>query len=66
MLLLGIWQHVEFMRGLRRQRAALVRAGLVHDDEPFPYSMTLVLAALLLLVGFVAIVSMLARVQPFH
>ena len=66
MLVLGIWQHVAFMRFLRAERAALASQRLVHGEEPFAYSTTLILAILLLIVGFVAIVSMMARVQPFH
>ena len=39
--------------------------GLIHGQSGFPPSLTLITASLLLLIGVVAIVSMLRRSGPF-
>jgi putative membrane protein len=65
MLVFGIVYHVQFMLGLRAERKAMKAAGLVHAESIFPPSLTLVTAGVLLLVGIVAIVSILFRVGPF-
>jgi putative membrane protein len=65
MLLLGIGYHLAFMKGLRRQRIALAADGLIHAESGFPTSMTLIVALLLLVVGLLAIVSILLRAGPF-
>jgi putative membrane protein len=59
MLVLGIAYHAQFMLALRRTRAELTAQGLIHGQSGFPPSMTLITAILLLLVGVVAIMSML-------
>lgn len=65
MLVVGIVYHVRFMLGLRHEREAMRQAGLVHGESAFPPSMTLVTAVLLLLVGLLAIGSMVFNVGPF-
>jgi len=65
MLVVGIIYHIQFMIGLREERAAMKEAGLIHGESGFPPSMTLIIAALLLLVGIVAIISMTLQVGPF-
>ena len=65
MLVIGIIYHVRFMRELRRQRADMTGEGYVHSQSRFPYSFTLLIAVLLLLVGLAAIVSLTFRVGPF-
>lgn len=65
MLILGIIYHINFMLGLREEREAMRVAGLIHGESHFPTSMTLIIAALLLLVGVVAIISMTFQVGPF-
>jgi putative membrane protein len=65
MLVLGIIYHVRFMLGLRREREALVAAGLVHGQSDFPPSLTLMTATLLLLIGIAAIASMVFNIGPF-
>ena len=65
MLLVGIGYHVSFMVGLRRERAAMKADGLVHAESHFPVSLTLMVALLLLAIGFLAIVSMVFHVGPF-
>jgi putative membrane protein len=57
MLVLGIAFHLAFMRGLRRERSAMKRAGLVHGESRFPVSLTLIVAILLLLLGIFALAS---------
>ena len=65
MLLVGIGYHVSFMIELRRERAAMKADGLVHAESQFPVSLTLLVALLLLAIGFLAIVSMVFKVGPF-
>ena len=65
MLVLGIIYHVQFMIGLRREREAMREAGLIHAESVFPPSMTLVTALVLLIVGIVAIFSMVFQAGPF-
>jgi putative membrane protein len=50
---------------LRRRRAEMTAQGLIHGQSGFPPSLTLITAVLLLLIGVVAIVSMLERSGPF-
>lgn len=65
MIAIGIAYHVWFMYGLRETRKTLKAAGLVYGESSFPPSMTLIVAVVLLLIGIVAIVSMVTRVGPF-
>jgi len=65
MLILGIGYHVMFMMGLRRMREPLRRDGLIHAESQFPTSLTLIVAVLLLIIGILAIVSMVYDVGPF-
>ena len=48
-----------------RERAQLKADGLVHAESSFPPSLTLMVAVLLLLMGFAAIASMLYGIGPF-
>lgn len=64
LLVLGLWAHVKFMRELRAERALLVAERYVHGEESFPYSITLLIAMLLLLLGLVAVVDMAFRSGP--
>jgi putative membrane protein len=66
LLVLGLWSHVKFMRGLRAERAMLMAERYVHGGEWFPYSITFFVAMLLLFLGLVAIIDMLFRSGPFH
>jgi putative membrane protein len=65
MLIVGIMYHVQFMLGLRDERKSMTDAGLVHGESRFPPSLTLVTAVFLLLIGIIAIVSMIFQVGPF-
>jgi putative membrane protein len=65
MLIVGIIYHVQFMLGLRHERTDMATSGLIHAESRFPPSLTLITAVLLLLVGLVAIMSMIFQVGPF-
>jgi putative membrane protein len=58
MLVLGIGYHVWFMIGLRRERDAMKADGLIHAESGYPVSMTLIVALVLLAIGFFAIINM--------
>ena len=66
MLIGGIIYHGQFMYGLREQRKAMTADGLIHGESKFPPSLTLITAILLLLIGIMAIVSMLFQIGPFN
>ena len=65
MLVAGIGYHVLFMRGLRNEREAMRKDGLVHAQSGFPVSLTLLTALLLLGIGMLAMVSIAFNVGPF-
>ncbi len=65
MLAVGIVYHLRFMVGLRRQREQMKRDGLVHAESGFPASLTLMVAVLLLVIGVLAILSMVFDIGPF-
>ncbi len=65
MLLLGIVYHLQFMAGLRSERAQMKADGLVHGESAFPVSLTLIVAAALLAIGLFAIASMVFSIGPF-
>jgi putative membrane protein len=58
LLIFGIIYHVQFMLGLRQQRKEMIADGLIHGESHFPTSLTLITAVVLLIIGLVAIVSM--------
>lgn len=64
MLIVGMLYHMQFMAQLRRTRDEMTEAGLIHGQSGFPISFTFVIALLLLLVGFAAIISMVFDVGP--
>ena len=65
MLVSGIGYHCFFMVGLRKERQALKAQGLVHAESQFPVSLTLLVALLLLIIGLLAIASMVFDSGPF-
>jgi putative membrane protein len=65
MLGLGIVYHVQFMVELRRQRAEMKSAGLIHGEGRFPISLTLITAVALLVIGLFAFASTVLGVGPF-
>ncbi|WP_372012440.1 YidH family protein [Pseudoxanthomonas sp. 10H] len=66
MLVIGIGYHAWFMLALRRQRTGMAGDRLVHAESPFPPSMTLITAVLLLVLGVVAMASMVLHTGPFE
>jgi putative membrane protein len=66
MLVLGIVYHVQFMLGLRHLRQSMRQEGLVHGETVFPVSFTLITALILLLIGLLAIMSLVFHVGPFE
>ena len=65
MLAVGIAYHVAFMIGLRKQREQMRQQELIHAESHFPVSLTLLVSFLLLLIGLLAIASMVFDVGPF-
>jgi putative membrane protein len=65
MLVLGIAFHIMFMVGLRKQRDQMKAEGLIHGESQFPVSLTMLVAVVLLIIGFMAIGSMTFNVGPF-
>jgi putative membrane protein len=65
MLIGGIIYHLQFMYGLREERKAMTAAGLIHGESRFPPSLTFITAAILLVIGIAAIVSMIFQIGPF-
>jgi len=61
MLVIGIIYHVQFMLGLRHMRISMTAEGLIHGESRFPPSLTLITAIVLLIIGIVAIVSMMSH-----
>ena len=66
MIAVGITFHIQFMWRLRRERQEMRAAGLLHDENGFPLSFTLVVAFLLLFLGIGAIVSVSFGAGPFQ
>jgi len=66
MLIVGILYHMQFMYGLRVERHEMQKAGLIHAQSHFPVSYTLIVAFVLLVIGFMAAISMTFRVGPFQ
>lgn len=65
MVAVGILYHLQFMYALRRERSRMKEAGDVHAESPFPVSLTLIVALLLLLLGVAAIAGIVFRLGPF-
>jgi putative membrane protein len=61
LLFLGIWNHIKFMLQLRSQREKLLDENLVSNEIPFPISVTLIVAVLLLMIGVGAVLDMVLR-----
>jgi putative membrane protein len=66
MLIVGILYHMQFMYGLRVERQQMKEEGLIHGQSHFPVSYTLLVAFLLLVIGFMAIISMVFSIGPFE
>ncbi|NUP12630.1 MAG: DUF202 domain-containing protein [Polyangiaceae bacterium] len=66
LLTLGIVYHLRYMGELRAERTMMTRQGLIHGETSYPISLTVVTAALLWIIGALAIVSMVFRSGPFN
>jgi|SRR5580698_8803494 putative membrane protein len=66
MLVVGIGYHLAFMYTLRRERNNLKESGLVHGDSPFPASLTLLVAIVLLVIGVAAVIAMVTGTGPLR
>jgi putative membrane protein len=66
MLVLGILYHGQFMLALRISRKQLIEDGLIHGKSPFPPSLTLITAVILLGISIAAITSMIFHIGPFE
>jgi putative membrane protein len=65
LLLAGIVGHIRFMLELRSDYGRLIKEQPI-SEESLPYSVTLAVALLLLLLGLLAIINMITRAGPFH
>jgi uncharacterized membrane protein YidH (DUF202 family) len=65
LITVGIAYHVQFMLGLRRERATMKGGELVHAESVFPVSITLIVAILLLLLGLGALAGIVLHLGPF-
>ena len=64
-LLMGIIYQGWFMAALRKERNSLRASGMLYAETPFPPSMTLVVALVILGLGVATAISMIYRVGPF-
>ncbi len=64
MLAIGIIFHLQFMYSLRKERKRLTLAGFIRGESPFPPSLTLIIAVILLGFGLAAIMRMLFHIGP--
>jgi putative membrane protein len=64
-LVIGIGYHLEFMHAMRVERARMKACGLVHAESPYPVSMVLIVAVLLLGIGILAFAGALLHNGPF-
>jgi putative membrane protein len=65
LLVLGIVYHVRYMLGLREERRRMIAEGLVHGESAYPVSLVLLCAIVLLLIGLMAVVSMVFDISLF-
>jgi putative membrane protein len=65
MLALGIVYHIQYMVALRNERRDMVEQKLIHGESPYPVSLTLLVATLVLMLGLLAIASMVFDIGPF-
>jgi putative membrane protein len=65
MLIFGILYHVMFMLGLRHLRSIMKAEGLIWAESGFPTSLVLIVAVVLLLIGLVAVISMVGHIGPY-
>ena len=59
----GIVRHVQFATELRQRRTEMIGDAYIHGESKYPVSMTLITAVLLLLVGLLAVASVVFNVS---
>jgi len=57
LLIGGIFRHIQFAADLRGRRSSMIDDELIHGHSAYPVSITLITASLLLLIGVLAIMS---------
>lgn len=65
MLALGIIYHIQYMVALRNERREMTQQKLIHGQSPYPVSLTLLVATMVLMLGLLAIASMVFNIGPF-
>jgi len=66
-LLVGMLYHIHFLNSLKKLYRGMVDDQLIHDEKGmFPRSMTLIMAAVLFLLGVIALCSIIFRIGPLH
>jgi uncharacterized membrane protein YidH (DUF202 family) len=65
LLIGGLIQEMQFSGEIRRQREAMIADGLIHGQSHFPLSITTIVAIALLLVGLVAVASIVFNISLF-
>jgi uncharacterized membrane protein YidH (DUF202 family) len=65
LLIGGIVNHMRFALELRGLRASMRREGLIHGETNYPVSITFLTAVALLLVGLLAIASIVLKIPLF-
>ncbi|SNS30487.1 YidH family protein [Sphingopyxis indica] len=61
----GIWRHVQFALQLRHLRKEMIDSQLIHGQSAYPVSVALVVAILLLIVGLLALLSIIFNISLF-
>lgn len=59
LLILGLYFHISFMRSLRRERKRLIERSMMFSDLPYPVSLTTIIAVVLMVIGMVALLSII-------
>ena len=60
----GIVYHVLYMTQLRQERTRLAQQQLIHAQSPYPFSLSLLTAVVLLALGVVALLGVSSGVGP--
>lgn len=66
LLVFGLLFHIGFMKALRNERNSLVNEGLLHGELPYPVSLIMIVAVVLLAIGLVTLLGIILREGPFQ
>ncbi len=61
----GIVRHLQFAHELRERRRKLLTDKMIHGESDYPLSITLITAVALLIIGFLAVTSIIFSIAPF-